>query len=42
MCYAPFEDPEVAIAVVIEHGARGKYSMAVAKDLLDAYFFKDQ
>ena len=38
MCYAPYENPEVAIAVVIEHGASGRYSMAVAKDLLDAYF----
>ncbi len=41
MCYAPFENPEVAVAVVIEHGARGKYSMSVAKELLDAYFLKD-
>lgn len=38
VCYAPYEKPEVAIAVVVEHGKRGKYSMQVAKDLLDAYF----
>lgn len=38
ICYAPFDDPEVAVAVVIEHGAKGKYSMQVAKDLLDRYF----
>lgn len=38
ICYAPYEKPEVAIAVVIEHGARGQFSMQVAKDLLDAYF----
>ena len=38
ICYAPYEKPEVAIAVVIEHGAKGRYSMQVAKDLLDAYF----
>ncbi len=38
ICYAPYDDPEVAIAVVIEHGAKGKYSMQVAKDLLDVYF----
>lgn len=38
ICYAPFEKPEVAIAVVIEHGAKGRYSMQVAKDLLDEYF----
>ena len=38
ICYAPYDDPEVAIAVVIEHGVKGKYSMQVAKDLLDTYF----
>ena len=38
MCYAPYEKPEVAVAVVIEHGAHGKYSMNVAKALLDKYF----
>ena len=39
ICYAPFDDPEVAIAVVIEHGALKKYSADVAKALLDKYFF---
>ena len=38
ICYAPYDKPQVAIAVVLEHGVRGKYSMQVAKDLLDAYF----
>ena len=38
ICYAPFEKPEVAVAVVIENGVKGKYAMQVAKDLLDVYF----
>lgn len=38
ICYAPYDKPEVAISVVIENGAKGRYSMQVAKDLLDAYF----
>lgn len=38
ICYAPFDKPEVAVAVVLEHGAKGRYSMQVAKDLLDRYF----
>lgn len=38
ICYAPFDKPEVAVAVVLEHGAKGRYSMQVAKDLLDGYF----
>lgn len=42
ICYAPYDDPEVAVSVVIEHGVKGKYSMQVAKDLLDAYFKNSQ
>ncbi len=38
ICYAPFNKPKVAIAVVIENGAQGQYSMNVAKALLDEYF----
>ncbi len=42
ICYAPYDDPQVAIAVVLEHGAKGMYSMGVAKDLLNAYFYPDK
>ncbi len=41
ICYAPFDDPEIAVAVVLEHGASGTFSMAVAKDILNAYFGLD-
>jgi penicillin-binding protein 2 len=40
ICYAPFDKPEVAVAVVLENGAHCKYSMTVAKNLLDGYFSK--
>lgn len=40
ICYAPYEKPEVAVAVVLEHGAKGKYAMNTAMDMLDAYFYK--
>ncbi len=40
ICYAPYDKPEVAVAVVIENGVKGRYAMQVAKDLLDAYFAK--
>lgn len=36
--YAPYDNPEVAIAVLLEHGAKGTYSMSVARDVLEAYF----
>lgn len=40
ICFAPYEKPEIAIAVVIEHGAKGFASKGVAKDILDVYFSK--
>lgn len=40
ICFAPYEKPEIAIAVVIEHGANGTLSKGVAKDILDAYFLQ--
>ncbi len=42
ICYAPYDNPQVAISVVLEHGKSGKYSMQVAKDLLDVYFANKQ
>jgi len=37
--YAPFDNPEIAVAVVLEHGATSLYANTVAKDIFDAYFF---
>ncbi len=37
--FAPYDKPQIAIAVVLEHGATGKYVQAVAKDIFDAYFY---
>ncbi len=38
IAFAPYEKPEIAIAVVIEHGGNGTYSMNTAKAMFDAYF----
>ena len=38
ICFAPFEKPEVAAAVIIEHGANTKFAMRTAKEMLRAYF----
>ncbi len=38
ICYAPYEDPEIAVAVVIEKGYAGSNNAQVAKDVLDYYF----
>lgn len=38
ICYAPADDPEIAIAVMMEYGNKGPYAQNVAKDILDQYF----
>lgn len=38
ICFAPYENPEIAIGVVVEHGAKGMVSKAVAKGIMDVYF----
>lgn len=37
-CYAPYEDPQIAIVVVLEHGAHGYSGASTAKAILDQYF----
>ncbi len=38
VCYAPAEDPRIAIAVVVEHGVWGSYTAPIAREILTAYF----
>ena len=37
MCYGPFENPEVAIAVVVERGGAGANTQFMARQVMDAY-----
>ncbi len=41
MAFAPFDDPKIAVAVVLEHGVRGTNAGQVARDVFDAYFFPE-
>lgn len=41
IAFAPFDDPEIAVAVVIEHGQFGKYSGGLLKAIFNAYFFTE-
>ena len=41
ICYAPKENPEVAIALVVEKGEWGASTIVIAKKLLAAYFNTD-
>lgn len=38
VCFAPYEDPEVAMAIVVEHGGSGGELAAIASDVLSYYF----
>ncbi len=38
ICYAPYEDPEIALAIVIEKGYAGSDMAGIARDVLDYYF----
>ena len=38
ICYAPYDNPKVAVAVVVEHGSAGASIASIARDFLDAYF----
>lgn len=38
VCYAPYDKPEIAIAVVVEHGVWGAYTAPIAKEIIMEYF----
>ena len=35
--FAPFDNPEIVVAVVIEHGAKSSYAAQVGRDIFEAY-----
>ena len=39
ICYAPANDPEIAVAIVVEHGAMGSNSLPIAGKVFEAYFY---
>lgn len=36
--YAPFDDPEIAVAVMVENGGHGLYTAEVVRDIIAQYF----
>lgn len=38
ICYAPYDDPQIAIAVMVEHGAKSYVAVNVAKKIMNEYF----
>ena len=41
VAFAPFDKPEIAISVVLEHGNSGYSAGTVVRNILDAYFFTE-
>lgn len=41
IAFAPFDNPEIAISVVLEHGNSGYSAGTVVRNILDAYFFTE-
>ena len=38
ICYAPMDNPEIAISIYVEHGASGSNFAGVAVEIMDYYF----
>lgn len=41
IAFAPFDKPEIAISVVLEHGNSGYSAGSVVREILDAYFYAE-
>ncbi len=41
VAFAPFDNPEIAISVVLEHGNSGYSAGTVVRDILDSYFYAE-
>ncbi len=41
IAFAPYDNPEIAVAVVLEHGNSSSTAASVAREILDSYFFAD-
>lgn len=42
VCFAPYEDPEIAISIVVEQGGSGTDLAAIAADIMSYYFNAEQ
>lgn len=42
IAYAPFDNPQIAISVVLENGQMGSTAGTIVRDILDAHFFSKE
>ena len=38
MGFAPFDDPEIAVVVIVENGGHGSYTAEVVREIIAEYF----
>ena len=38
VCFAPYDDPQIAMAIVVEHGGSGSELGAIAAEIMQYYF----
>ena len=36
--FAPYDDPEIAVVVIVEHGGHGYFTARAVKDIMEEYF----
>ena len=41
VAFAPFDKPEIAVAIVLEHGASSSTCSSIGRKMFDAYFFSE-
>ncbi|MGL5972350.1 MAG: penicillin-binding transpeptidase domain-containing protein [Oscillospiraceae bacterium] len=39
IAFGPYDDPEIAVAAIVEHGGEGYYVSPMVREIFDAYFF---
>jgi penicillin-binding protein 2 len=42
VCFAPYDDPEIAVSIVIEQGGSGAALASTAVEILNSYFSADE
>lgn len=42
IAFAPFDNPKIAISVILENGSSGFSAGSIVRDMLDAYFFVEE
>lgn len=41
VAFAPYDNPQIAVAIIVEHGAHGNSVAPIARDIFDEYFKED-